>query len=304
MDEYDVIIIGSGPAGLTAGIYLARARRHVVLLGEKIFDSPVTNLDSIENYPGYVEPVSGSQLIAEMINQVLKYGLPLEQAKVTGIETINRKYKVVCSDNRIFTSKILIIASGTLHKKLGVPGEELLAGKGVFNCGLCDGGKYAGKPVAVCGGGDAGVTEAIYMTKLASEVTLIEAMPELTANAILRERVNENTKIKILRGAKIEAIIGDTKVEGIQCLIEDSHEIFKVKGVLVQIGLLPNVGFLKGIVPLDSTGHIIVNVKMETPIAGILASGDVRSNSPNQIVTATGDGATAGITADRLLQQF
>ncbi len=302
MSKDDVIIIGSGPAGLTAGIYLARARRKVLLLGEKLFDSPVTNLESIENYPGFAEPVSGSQLIAEMINQAVKYGLPLEQAKVIGINSLNGELNVVCEDSREFVAKVLIVASGTLHKKLGVPREDILTGKGVFNCALCDGGKFAGKTVAVCGGGDAGVTEAIYMSKIASEVTLIEALPDLTASKILQERLSENPKIRVVCGTKVESIIGDDKVEGIQCRLADSHEVIKVDGVLVQIGLIPNTGFARGIVPLDDTGHIIVNSRMETPIPGILAAGDVRSNSPNQIVTATGDGATAAMTAERLHQ--
>jgi thioredoxin reductase (NADPH) len=303
MPDYDVAIIGAGPAGLAAAIYLGRSRRSVVLVGEKIFDSQVANLESIENYPGFGEPISGASLIAEMINQVMKYDVPLEQTTVSGIEPVTGGYRVITGGEAAINAKMLIIASGTLHRKLGIPGEELLQGKGIFQCALCDGGKFAGQEVAVCGGGDAGVTEALYMTKLASKVFLIEALPNLTASTILKERLASNEKIEVHCGAKVTSIVGRDRVEGIEILDASGKTgIINVSGVLIQIGLLPNTGFLNGMLPLDNTGHIMVNPKMETKVTHILAAGDVRSGSPGQIVTATGDGATAAITAGRLLQ--
>jgi len=303
MPDYDVAIIGAGPAGLAAAIYLGRSRRSVVLIGEKIFDSQVANLESIENYPGFGEPVSGASLIAEMINQVMQYEVPLEQTTVSGIEPFAGGYRVITGGEAVINAKMLIIASGTLHRKLGIPGEELLQGKGIFQCALCDGGKFAGQEVAVCGGGDAGVTEALYMSKLASKVTLIEALPALTASTILKERLASNEKIEVHCGAKVTSIVGRDRVEGIEILDASGKTgIINVSGVLIQIGLLPNTGFLNGMLPLDNTGHIMVNPKMETKVTHILAAGDVRSGSPGQIVTATGDGATAAITAGRLLQ--
>ncbi len=303
MPDYDVAIIGAGPAGLAAAIYLGRSRRSVVLLGEKIFDSQVANLESIENYPGFGEPVSGASLIAEMINQVMKYDVPLEQTTVSGIEPFAGGYRVITNNEAGINAKMLIIASGTVHRKLGIPGEESLQGKGIFQCALCDGGKFAGQEVAVCGGGDAGVTEALYMTKLASKVILIEALPALTASTILKERVADNEKVEVRCGTKITSILGSEQVDGIEILDPAGKtEIIKVSGVLIYVGLSPNISFLRGMLPLDDTGHIIVNPKMETKVTNILAAGDVRSNSPGQIVTATGDGATAAITAGRLLQ--
>ena len=303
MPDYDVAIIGAGPAGLAAAIYLGRSRRSVVLIGEKIFDSQVANLESIENYPGFGEPVSGASLIAEMINQVMQYEVPLEQTTVSGIEPVTGGYRVITGGEAAINAKMLIIASGTLHRKLGIPGEELLQGKGIFQCALCDGGKFAGQEVAVCGGGDAGVTEALYMSKLASKVTLIEALPALTASTILKERLASNEKIEVHCGAKVTSIVGRDRVEGIEILDASGKTgIINVSGVLIQIGLLPNTSFLNGMLPLDNTGHIMVNPKMETKVTHILAAGDVRSGSPGQIVTATGDGATAAITAGRLLQ--
>jgi thioredoxin reductase (NADPH) len=305
MPDYEVAIIGAGPAGLSAAIYLGRSRRSVVLIGEKIFDSQVANLEAVENYPGFGEPVIGSTLIAEMINQVMKNNVPLEQTTVSGIEPIAGGYQVINSNGTEIKAKILIIASGTVHRKLGIPGEELLQGKGVFQCALCDGGEFAGQDVVVCGGGDAGVTECLYMTKIASKVILVEALPSLTASAILKERLEANDKIEVLCGTKVTSIIGRERVEGIEILDPAGKPgRISASGVLVDIGLLPNTQFLKGMIPLDGTGHILVNARMETEVKNILAAGDVRSGSPNQIVTATGDGATAAITAGKLLQEM
>lgn len=305
MFDYDAVIIGGGPAGLAAGIYLARARRQTILLGKQIFDGPLANLEMVENYPGFSAGVTGASLVTEMATQAMNFGMPLEQVEVTGIEPLADGCRVKCADGRMLITRVLIIASGTRHKKLGVPGEELLWGKGVFSCALCDGSKYAGRVVAVCGGGDAGVTEALYMTKLASRVILIELMPSLTACAVLKERAAENPRLEIRCGTRVEAIIGQNQVEGVQIVNPSGQEeTLKVDGVLVQIGLVPNTGFLNGIVPLDSQGRIIVNENMETKVPCILAAGDIRSGSPNQIVTAAGDGATAAITAEKILQRL
>ena len=302
--DYEAIIVGGGPAGLTAGIYLARTRRRVVLLGEKIFDSPVANIELIENYPGYSEPVGGAQLIGEMINQAMRYGLALEQMAVTSVEQTTNVIRVTCSGDKIFSSRVLIIASGSLYKKLGVPGEDLLTGKGVFNCALCDGGKFKDKVVVVCGGGDAGVTEAIYMANLASRVILVEAMPNLTATEILKEKLSSDSRIEVYCNTKVMAILGTDHVEGIKIADQSEQErTIEVSGVLVHIGLKPNTGFLNNVLPLDETGHILVNGNMESKVTGILAAGDVRSGSPKQIVTATGDGAIAAITAEKFLQR-
>jgi thioredoxin reductase (NADPH) len=198
----------------------------------------------------------------------------------------------------------VIIAGGSRHKKLGAPGEESLQGKGVFNCAFCDGGHFADRVVVVCGGGDAGLTEALYMTKIASKVILIEAESKLTATAVLQERTFANPKIEILCGMRVKAIIGDDKVEAVELANEmgNRREKLSVDGVLVHIGMDPNTGYLDGIVPLDGQGQIIVNEKMETEVPCIFAAGDVRRGSPRQVITAAGDGAIAAISAERFLQ--
>lgn len=303
MFDFDVVIIGGGPAGLTAGLYLSRANRRTILLDKESFGGYIKNIEWIENYPGFADGVSGAKLAADMVAQATKYGLQLKLAEVTGIELFSNSRWIGCANGTGYTTGVVIIAGGSRPKKLGIPGEDRLEKKGVFSCALCDGGEFTDRIVAVFGGGDAGVTEALYMTKLASKVILIEVLPELTATAVLQERASTNPKLEIRCGIKAEAIIGDNNVEAIELLDTASgrRKTLKVDGVLVHIGLDPNISYLDGIVPLDNQGQIIVNNKMETEVPFLLAAGDIRSGSHGQIVTAVGDGAIAAISAQRIL---
>jgi thioredoxin reductase (NADPH) len=305
MFDWDVVIIGGGPAGLTAGLYLSRARRRALLLDKDGFGGYIRNVELIENYPGFADGVFGPQLALEMVKQAEKYGLNMEPAEVTSLEIFSGTRWVACAKGQGYTTNIVIIAGGSRHKKLGVPGEAEFAGKGVFNCAFCDGGNYADQVVVVCGGGDSGLTEALYMAKIASRVILVEAMPELTGTAVLQERALSNPKLEIRCGVRVEAITGDDRVEALECLdtVSQKKETIKVDGVLVQIGLDPNTEYLDGIIPLDSQGQIIVNEGMETEASHVFAAGDIRSGSPRQVVTAVGDGAIAAISAERLLQE-
>ncbi len=303
MFDWDVVIIGGGPAGLTAGLYLSRARRRALLLDKDAAGGYIRNIELIENYPGFAEGVNGARLASDMVSQAKKYGLQIENAEVTGIELFSGTRYVACANGQGFTTNVIIIAGGSKNKKLGVPGEAELAGKGVFECAFCDGGHYAGKVVAVCGGGDAGVTEALYMARIASKVILIEAMPKLTATAILQDRLLSNPKIEVRCGLRVTAIDGKDKVEAIEVMTDKKKETLKVDGVLVHIGLEPNTDYLEGIVPLDKQGQVIVNEEMASEVPYIFAAGDIRSGSPRQVAAAVGDGAIAAIRAERLLQE-
>jgi thioredoxin reductase (NADPH) len=304
MFDYDVIIIGAGPAGLTAGIYLTRARYRVLMLEKGQFGGQLKNVEWIDNYPGFAEGVSGPQLASEMINQALRFGVELEPGEVAGVESYSSCQSVNCTDGKGYTSAVVIIAGGSRPKSLGVPGEDLFQGKGLIHCALCDGGQFADRVVAVCGGGDAGISEAVYLTKLASKVILIEALPTLTATAILQERARENPKLEIRCGTKVVQIIGDTAVRAIEVKDGTTRKkaTLKVDGVLVHVGIEPNTIYLDGILPLDDYGQILVDHKLETEVPCIIAAGDIRTGSPRQVAAAVGDGVTAALTAQRILQ--
>jgi thioredoxin reductase (NADPH) len=303
MFDWDAVIIGGGPAGLTAGLYLCRAKRRTLLLDKDTAGGYIRNIELIENYPGFTDGVDGAQLASRMVEQATRYGLKIENAEVTGIELFSGTRYVGCANGQGYTTNVIIIAGGSKNKKLGVPGEAELAGKGVFECAFCDGGHYTGKVVAVCGGGDAGVTEALYMAKIASRVILIEAMPALTATAVLKDRLGALPNMEVRIGTVVEAITGGDKVEGIKLAAGDKKESLRVDGVLVHIGTEPNTGYLEGVVPLDEHGQVIVNARMESEAAYVLAAGDIRSGSTRQVVAAVGDGAIAGISAERILER-
>ena len=303
MFDWDVVIIGGGPAGLAAGLYLSRANRRTLLLDKESFGGYIRNVESIENYPGFPEGVPGAVLASSMLDQAHKYGLRTEIGEVTGIELFSECRYVGCADGTGYTANAVIIAGGSRHKKLGVPGEEPLRGSGIFSCALCDGGHFADRVVAVCGGGDAGVTEALYMAKIASKVILIEAEQALTATAVLQERVSRHPKVEVLCGTRVTSINGKGRVEALE-LEETSgtgRSTRDVDGLLVHIGLEPNTEYLDGIVPLNREGEIIVNEKMETEAPFLFAAGDIRSGSPRQVATAVGDGVIAALSAERFL---
>jgi thioredoxin reductase (NADPH) len=204
-----------------------------------------------------------------------------------------------------FIGESIIIASGAHPKKLNIPGEAEFSGRGVFYCAVCDGGYFAGQTVAVVGGGDAGVTEALYLARLVSKAIIIESMPQLTASKFLQDKVLMNPKIEVCCRTQLEAIMGDDKVKAITMLNlkNGQKSAIEVDGVLVHVGIEPNTNYLKGIVPLDSEGQITVNNMMETEVPGVFAAGDVRSSSIKQITASTGDGAIAAIYAGRFLQE-
>jgi thioredoxin reductase (NADPH) len=305
MFDWDVVIIGGGPAGLTAGLYLCRARRRALLLDRDGFGGYIKNIDLIENYPGFSHGIPGPQLASEMIMQAEKEGLKMEQAEVTEIEAFSDTRWVGCENGEGYTAAAIIITGGSKSRKLEVPGEEALSNRGVFNCALCDGGYFADKVVAICGGGDSAITEALYMSKIASRVILLTRGEYLKASAVLRERVENNNKVEVKLGVKIEAILGKEKVEAIE-LKERESSITKsipVDGVLVQIGMDPNTGYLEGVVPLDEKGQVAVNMNMESGVPYIFAAGDIRSGSPKQISSAVGDAVIAAVNAEKKLQR-
>ena len=303
MPDWDVVIVGGGPAGLTAGLYLCRGNWRTLLIEKEIVGGYIMNVDFIENYPGFKDGVVGSQLAVEMKNQALKYGLQVQRGEVNGLQGSPSSKYVTCLDGTTYSTVTVIIAGGSTPKRLGVPGEDKLMGNGIITCAFCDGGQFADRVMAVVGGGDSGITGALYMANIASRVILIESMPECTATAILLERAEANDKIEIRSGTKIASIVGENEVEGIELIsTKGKKEILKVDGVLVYVGLDPRTDYLQDIIPLNKGGQVVVNEWMETEAPGVYAAGDIRSGSPGQVSTAVGDGAAAAMAAQKYLQ--
>ncbi len=303
MFDYDAIIVGGGPAGLTAGIYLCRGGYRVLLLEKEAFGGQLKNIDWIENYPGFAKGVSGPDLASAMVDQAAGFGLEMKSAEVVSIESFSECRSVAASDGSAYTCHVVVVASGSKPRKLGVPGEEAFRARGVIECALCDGGGFAGKVVAVCGGGDAGVTEALYLAKLASKVILIEAEPCMTASSILQERARIHPNIEIRCGVRVAGIVGDAAVRAIDLdLAATGRQSLPVDGVLVHVGVDPNTACLEGVVPLDEAGFVKVDAFLQSEMAYIFAAGDIRAGSPRQVAAAVGDGAIAAVAAQRALQ--
>ena len=303
-NEYEVIIIGGGPAGLSAGLYAARARLRSLLIEKGAMGGQITNAELVENYPAFPRGISGLELGQLMHQQATRYGLETILAEATGLELQGEKKIAVTTKGR-FAAKAVIIASGSERRQLGIPGEKELTGRGVSYCATCDGPFFKDQTVAVVGGGNAAITEALHLAKFASRVKVIHRRSELRATRILQEKALAESKIEFLWNTEVEKIEGKDKVKQLSLSNTATGEksTLDTAGVFVAIGLKPNTSYLKGILPLDDAGYIITNEKMETPVAGIFAAGDVRLNSARQAITAAGDGATAAIYAEKFVSR-
>lgn len=300
---YDVIIIGGGPAGLTAGLYTARARLSTLLIERGIFGGQIANVSWIENYPGFPEGISGYELAQRMYQQGEKFGIETVTTEATGIE-LEGETKIVKTGEGNYRARAVIIAGGAHLRQLGVPGEERLTGKGVSYCATCDGPFFRDRVVAVVGGGDSAIEEGIYLTRFASKINLIHRRDQLRASKLLQERCFSNPKMEFYWDAVVEDIGGDERAENIHLRNVKTGEIttLEVDGVFIYVGLKPNTDYLKGLLTLDEGKQIIVNDQMETESPGIFAAGDIHHNSPRQVITAAGDGATAALSATRFLE--
>jgi thioredoxin reductase (NADPH) len=301
-EEYEVVIIGGGPAGLTAGLYTARARLKSLLVEKGLIGGQIVNAELVENYPGFPEGISGYDLTQLIHQQATKFGLETLMAEVTGIE-LNGEQKIVKTNEGDLVAKAVIIASGSERQKLGIAGEKEFTGRGVSYCATCDGAFFEERPIAVVGGGNAAIYEALQLSKWASKVTVIHRRQQLRATRILQERAFAEPKIKFLWDTVVEEIEGENAVKRLRLrdVATGGKSALDVAGIFVSVGFKPNTGYFKGVIPLDAAGYIITNDRMETEIPGILAAGDIRSNSIRQVIAAAGDGATAAIYAERFI---
>ena len=303
MSSYEVIIIGGGPGGLTAGLYASRAGLKTLLVERGLFGGQIVNAQHVENYPGFPDGISGFDLASLMHRQATKYGLETVTAEVTGLKR-GRTCDVLTSDGD-FEAEAIIIASGSEYTKLGVSGEEKLVGRGVSYCATCDGFLFRDREVAVVGGGDTAITDALELSQHASQVYVIHRRDQLRAGQVLQQRAFADPKMKFIWDTIVEDITGEETVSGLKLRNVKSGEIstLRMDGVFVAVGLKPNSQCCADVVDSDETGHIITDELMATSVPGIFAIGDIRRNSVRQVSSAVGDGATAAISAFKYLRE-
>lgn len=295
--KYEVVIIGGGPAGLTAGLYTARAGLKSLLIERGTFGGQIINAPLVENYPGFPEGISGAELGALMHQQAAKYGLNTETTSVTSIKV--GKTREVITEKGDFEAEAVIIAVGSEYRRLGVPGEGTLLGHGVSYCATCDGFFFRKREVAVVGGGDAAITDALELTQHASKVYVIHRRDQLRAGEVLQKRAMAQPKIKFIWDTIVEEIVGGEVVKALKLrnVKTKKSSTLEVAGVFVAVGLKPNSQQFAGILKLTRAGHIVTDEMMTTSTPGIFAAGDVRQSSARQIASAVGDGATAALSA-------
>jgi len=301
---YDVIIIGGGPAGLTAGLYTSRARLGTLLIESGIFGGQMMTTEQIENYPGFPQGVSGEELSRLMEEQAKRFGMETINDEVLEVSIENERKKVKTYGGDYFC-RALIICTGTEYRKLGVPGEEEFKGRGISYCATCDGAFFKDSRIVVVGGGDSALTEALFLTKFVKELTIIHRRDALRATKIYQERAMNNPKIKFLWNSVVQEIKGDNVVKSVVVKNVKTGEMteMEIEGVFLFIGLMPRTQFLKDLVPMDREGYILTNENCETSVKGIFAAGDCRKKLLRQISTSVGDGATAAFAAEKYLEE-
>jgi thioredoxin reductase (NADPH) len=303
-ENYDVVILGGGPAGLTAGLYVSRARLKALLLEAMIAGGQMVTTDVIENYPGFSK-ITGAELSNLMDEQAKGFGLTVETGEVIGIEVAGGQ-KLVKMAEKEYRAEAIIICTGTEYRKLGIPGETEFTGRGVSYCATCDGAFFKDSKIVVVGGGDSAVGEALFLTRFAKEITIIHRRDALRATKIYQERAFASPKINFLWSTVVEEIRGNQTVESVLVRNVTSGEVKDVptEGVFMFIGITPKTVFLKGVVELDENGYILVDEEnLQTSVEGIFAAGDARKKLLRQVATAVGDGATAAFAVEKYLEE-
>jgi len=300
---YDLLIVGAGPAGLTAALYAGRSRLKTLILEKIGVGGRILMTEVIENFPGFVNGIHTADLIKRMQEQVTSLGISIVLEEVLEIDC---KLKLVKTSAGTYSADAIIIATGAQPRKLGVPGEDKLTGRGVSYCATCDGPLYREKNVVIVGGGNAMAEEALYLTRFAESVSIIHRRGELRASPILQEKLKENKKINFILSSVLTEIIGSGKVEAmkIKDLNTSREKLIQCEGIFIYIGYNPDTAFLKDKLKLDETGFIITGEDMSTSCEGIFACGDCRNKSLYQVITACGDGAVAADSAYKYLSKL
>jgi thioredoxin reductase (NADPH) len=306
-DNYDIVIIGAGPAGLTAGIYAARARINSVIIEKNpIPGGQIINTENIENYPGFDQPIGGFELMQSFKSQAENFGVSIFNTEVVKLSKENNLFTIEMETSAgNITAKAVIISSGASPKLMGAENEKEFIGKGISFCATCDGALYKDKVVSVIGGGDSALEEALFLTRFAKKVYLIHRRDKLRAAKILQERAFSNEKIEPIWSHVPVRVIGKDIINALELKSRVSGEkkILEVNGIFVYVGLKPNTQFIpENMLELDERGFIVTDCEMRTNVAGLFAAGDVRAKFLRQVSTAVGDGATAQHAAERFLE--
>ncbi len=301
--EYDLLIIGGGAAGLSAGLYASRAGLKTALLERMMTGGQIINAERIENFPGFPSGVSGADLGARMLEQATKCGLDVQLSEVMGLRQGNPAWAVDTYDGKV-SARSVVVAGGSTLRKLGVPGEEELHGAGVSYCATCDGAFFIDQVVGLIGGGDSALDEAMTLTEFASKVVMLQRGNSFTGQRVLQDRVLSHPKVEVRWNTSVDAVLGEGQVEGVSVTELTSGETSRIdlSGVFIFVGLEPNSQYLADLLPLDNAGHVPTDIWMRTPLPGLLAAGDIRQSSAAQLVTSAGDGATAAIAAQRYVE--
>lgn len=299
---YDIIIIGAGPAGLTAALYALRADKKVLVLEKETFGGQITFSPKVENYPTLMQ-VSGNDLAQMLVDQVITHGADIELAEATRIVDNGEKKIVIC-DSGEFEGKSVIIAAGSKHRHLGLPNEEELIGEGVSYCAVCDGAFYSGQRVAIVGGGNTALQEAVMLSDICESVTVIQNLSKLTGEGKLVAAVAEKSNVNVIYNTVVCGLIGDKKLEALALKNTESgyETTLAVDGVFVAIGQQPENEPFADVAPLNQNGYIVANENCLTKTAGIFVAGDCRTKEIRQVTTATADGAVAALAACRYIE--
>ncbi len=303
MEEYDIVIVGGGPAGLTAGLYASRAKLKTLIIESKWPGGQLLNTELIEDYPGF-ERITGAELAERMEQQVRKLGVQIELDTVECIKPDGARKTIQTESGKNYQAKAVIVTAGGVPRKLGVPGEEELAGRGVSYCAICDGAFFQEQIIAVVGGGDSAVEEGLFLTRYAKKVYIIHRRSDFRAQSLLVERAKADPKIEIMLDTEVKTIHGTEAVEYVTINRGGNEERLDVTGVFVFIGFVPNTALFCGHVAHDKHGYVVTNENMETSVKGIFAAGDVRAALTRQITTAVGDGTIAAIAAQHYVEDL
>ena len=302
---FDVVIIGAGPAGMTAAVYTSRANLSTLMIERGIPGGQMANTEEVENYPGF-DHILGPELSTKMFEHAKKFGAEYAYGDVTEIID-GEQYKTIISGKKQYKTRAIILSTGAEWKKMGIPGESELGGRGVSYCAVCDGAFFKNKNLIVVGGGDSAVEEGVYLTRFANKVTIVHRRDKLRAQKILQDRAFANEKIDFIWNSTVKEIHEkEGKVGSVTLVstVDGTEKVVETDGVFIYIGMVPLTAPFKNLGIVNEAGYIVTNEKMETSVAGIFAAGDVRDKTLRQIVTATGDGSIAAQAVQHYVEEL